>query len=394
MGMVRPERRVNRLALLVGSNPLPNYLAAVILEPREVVLIYSPQTCIPRKHLEAALRERAPELEMSKEPICDATNAQEIRDVCKALDVDHLHYSGGTKPMAAHALQVCGLDDDQVSYLDERKACLRFADGFDIYLHQRELGLTLDRILGLHGVSRQQSKPDTGAPTDSDSDAIAAAVFRDPSHPSLLNKLRNVAVRGDGDGGKGRTVTDARCTPWDPKDEGLSLSVARVPDHDWTDNRWKNWCAFLKGGWLERWTAGRIGASMGRGSSEIDVGVDCQRTGQRPAQFEIDVALVRGHRLYVVSCTTERKKAQCKAKLFEVAMRARQMGGDLARSALVSLLAGRDEKGPYIEQLRSDIEGIWDAPNTPRAFGLDDLHEWAGVNAAPNLQLLENWLES
>lgn len=47
-------RCVKTLALLVGSNPLPNYLAAMILKPREVVLIYSPETKDPRDHLRVA----------------------------------------------------------------------------------------------------------------------------------------------------------------------------------------------------------------------------------------------------------------------------------------------------------------------------------------------------
>jgi hypothetical protein len=98
--------------------------------------------------------------------------------------------------------------------------------------------------------------------------------------------------------------------------------------------------------------------------------------------------------LYVLSCTTDSKKARCKSKLFEVAMRARQMGGDLARSALVCFLDGDDASGPYIDQLRSDIASLWEAPNVPAAFGLADLREWAGGGDRPNLATLQKWLES
>ncbi len=44
----RNERRSDKLALLVGSNPLPNYVAATMLQPKEVVLLYSPETKDPR----------------------------------------------------------------------------------------------------------------------------------------------------------------------------------------------------------------------------------------------------------------------------------------------------------------------------------------------------------
>lgn len=75
-------------------------------------------------------------------------------------------------------------------------------------------------------------------------------------------------------------------------------------------------------------------------------------------------------------------------------MRARQMGGDLARSALVCLIDGPDDKGEFVEQLRADITSVWDAPNVPRVFGLADLREWAGTTGEPNLNSLVEWLES
>src|SRR5579884_3404588 len=113
------DRRAKRLALLVGSNPLPNYLAATVLEPREVVLLYSPETQEPCERLEAALKER--QVRISRLVIDDATDARKIRDACASLEVEHLHYSGGTKPMAAHARKASKVDEAQASYLDERK---------------------------------------------------------------------------------------------------------------------------------------------------------------------------------------------------------------------------------------------------------------------------------
>src|SRR5690606_10157904 len=119
----------------------------------------------------------------------------------------------------------------------------------------------------------------------------------------------------------------------------------------------------------------------------VEASVTCERDKPVKTEFEVDVALIRGHRLYVVSCTTAQEKALCKSKLFEVAMRARHMGGDLARSALVCL---RDDVG----QLRSDIASVWDAPNGPAVFGLADLREWAGTYGPTNTGSLMDWLNS
>ena len=331
--METSSRCAEKLALLVGSNPLPNYLATVILDPREAVLIYTPETKGPRDHLRAALAQR--NITVSEVCIDDATDARKIRDKCGGIEVDHLHYSGGTKPMAAHARQACKLAESQASYLDERKGILRFDDHFDIKLAEHDLGLKLDLLLTLHGSERKDRRRAAGAdPTQDDVDALAKAALSPGGTPP------------DGDDGR----------------------------------------------WLEWWTANQVAACAP--GCKPDVSVHCTRKKQA-RDFEIDVALIRGHRLFVASCTTSRKLDRCKSKLFEVAMRARQMGGDLARSALVCLLDGSDQKGrTYVELLRADIASVWDAPNVPRVFGLADLREWAGTTGAPNLSSLKEWLDS
>lgn len=381
------SRTAKKLALLVGSNPLPNYLAAVVLKPEEVILLYSPETKEPLAHLRTALQRR----QVTVKDICiaDATDARKIRDVCQDLDIDHLHYSGGTKPMAAHARTALRLQDCQASYLDERKGLLRFDDGYDIRLNEHALELTLDLLLELHGIQRVVSTDsDTeGAPTDDDLSKVALRIL---SNPKLVQDLRQW-LRPEG---KPQSITNAKSAPWKPEGDGFSLSASVIPGEDWTSALYEEWVEFLTGGWLEKWTAGLIKNCLADSTVRVEVNVRCKRARPSPTEFEMDVALIRGHRLYVVSCTTASKKALCKSKLFEVAMRARQMGGDLARSALVCLLDGSDDKGPYVEQLRADIASVWDAPNVPKVFGLADLREWAGTAGPPNLSLLKEWLDS
>src|SRR5690606_19567085 len=75
----------------------------------------------------------------------------------------HLHYTGGTKPMAAHARMAWGdASDARASYLDERQALLRFDDGCVEEVGKHELGLTLDRLLALHGARRAPKPGDNG----------------------------------------------------------------------------------------------------------------------------------------------------------------------------------------------------------------------------------------
>jgi hypothetical protein len=380
------ERSPRRLVLLVGSNPLPNYLAAVALGAPETVLLYSPETQEPCERLEAVFLARG--MEVLKRVIHEATDARQIRDVCRSLrDVDHLNYSGGTKPMAAHARMVLQLEERQASYLDERHGRLRFDDGYDLDISGCDLGLTLERILELHGIARTRgSGAVPGGPTDMDVTRMADYLLQKPSEAAALYRT----FRPEG---KTRSFPAAKNEPWVPGDQGPSLSVPRVPEADWSKARYQAWVEFLTGGWLEQWVATQIRRLAGD-TCAVEVGVHCRRTKPRPAEFEIDVALIRRQRLWVLSCTTASKKADCKSKLFEVAMRAGQMGGDLARSGLVCLLDGADANGPYIDQLRGDIASVWDAPNVPAAFGLAHLREWAGTAGEPNLASLREWLES
>jgi hypothetical protein len=380
------NRTPSKVALLVGSNPLPNYLAVTVLEPTEVVLLYSPETREPCDHLRDAFTAKA--IRVSEVCIDDATDARKVRDACASLQVDHLHYSGGTKPMAAHARKTCQLGEAQASYLDERKGLLRFDDGYDVALAARDLGLTLDLVLALHGCERTGATSTVeGGPTESDVASMGGQVLNEPA---LAQRLFD-GFRPDG---KRRSLTQAKGASWKPADHGITLTVANVPDSDWPRARYEAWDEFLTGGWLEHWTASRIRSCLEASTPPVEIGVHCERKKPVATEFEIDVALIRGHRLYVVSCTTHVRKALCKSKLFEVAMRARQMGGDLARSALVCLLDGSDGKGSYVDQLRSDIASLWDAPNVPRVFGLADLREWSGTSGAPNLGSLKEWLDS
>lgn len=151
----------------------------------------------------------------------------------------------------------------------------------------------------------------------------------------------------------------------------------------------EHWYAFIGGEWLEEWLGHAIKDLELTPNPEIVVGVNALR-GNEKANLEVDIAVVRAHRSYFISCTTDTTKHICKSKLFEVAIRSRQLGGDLARAALVCL-ADDDTVGA----LRRDIDNVWGATNTTRVFGLSDIKSWSGhAGADANTTALRIWLES
>ena len=387
-----PERACDHLFLLVGSNPLPNYLATLVLKPRSVHLLYTPETETVKNRLQSAFEKRLAGVQIKETCIDRGTDVQKVRITCQSLLKDtHLHYTGGIKIMAAHArlvFQDGGGQHNQASYLDERSGVLRFDDGYEIDLTKRNLHLTIDGILDLHGVIRVKKEGNSQAvPTNHDSQKIALKVL---DAPAVAEELYRVHRDGNG---KRLSVSAAKQVPIFPRDKlHLDLSISSIPEENWAKRIFEEWCDFLGGGWLEVWTGTLLQKFHPENESDVAVGVNCKRENGR--EFEIDLATVRGHRLFVISCTTDVTIGICKSKLFEVAMRARQLGGDLARSALVCLLHGTDSKGAFVDQLRNDVADIWDAPNTPQIFGLDDLKEWAGIGGKPNTNSLKKWLES
>ena len=68
---------------------------------------------------------------------------------------------------------------------------------------------------------------------------------------------------------------------------------------------------------------------------------------------DVDVVALRGYQLFAFSCSTGSKKGLLKTKLFEAYIRARQLGGDEGRIALVC--CSNDPDGLEYE-MRRDVD--------------------------------------
>jgi hypothetical protein len=378
------------LVLLVGSNPLPNYLAATTLQPRRVLLLFTPDTRDPKDRLTHALRTRLEITDVDAWEIVDGMNALAVRERCAGLLTGtHLNYTGGTKVMAAHvrmAFRDQGGTDDRASYVDEREGILRTDDP---RVRLRPLvtdRLDLEALLILHGLERGGKSARSAAtdPTANDADVTASACVATPSI------ARDLFARFSDEQGKRLKPAALKGDPFKPEASGLSLSQSVIPGEKWSNRQVDPWVDFFRGIWLEPWVAAKVRAVVGA-SATVDVGLELTRDGRA---LELDIVVIRGHRLYLLSCTTDSTLKMCKSKLFEAALRARQVGGDLARCALVSMLDGGDADGRYADHLRKDIASTWEAPNTPCLFALADLREWAGIDRAVDLSSLKTWLDS
>ncbi|RAL20659.1 hypothetical protein DL240_15185 [Lujinxingia litoralis] len=392
------ESNVEKLILLVGSNPLPNYLVARALRPECVGLVYTKETEVAKDRLKSELQRVLGNSNIVDAFVQDATCALTVRRTIARLLAQgnqigsfELNYTGGTKVMAAHAriaFAESGGMPEQSSYLDEGgkdvQPRLRYDNGRALSLEELcSPALELQTVLALHGINHRPRSSREGAPTQDDARKILCAVLQEPE---LAKKLYEERIRLE----TLRKPKVAVSEPFQPSAYGLDLSIRGLPESEQTNSRlYKSWYKFIGGEWLEEWIGTKIGELEMTPVPEVVVGVNAFR-GENRANLEVDVAVVRGHRTYFVSCTTDDTKSRCKSKLFEVAVRSRQLGGDLARAALVCLA---DDK--TVRELQQDINDLWGATNTTRVFGLSDLKTWSACEGQqPNLYALESWMES
>jgi hypothetical protein len=363
------------------------------------------------------------DVEFEEPLVGDATSATVVRRVLAPL-VEHsstngtasdvlLNYTGGTKVMAAHARMAYSDDGGQTphaSYLDEGSVRapprLRFDDGSSKALSEYDqIPFDLKTIFSLHGITYTPRRPKEPSPKVSDAREILCKVLRDlPLATALYCERERLEDK------EYKNPSNATAAPFCADQYGLNLSIPIFPTEELleaagnSDQRkswFKQWYGFIGGEWLEEWVAEQVRNALDeldfRRDEAVCVGFDAFRGGSKNKQLEIDVAVVRAYRSYFISCTTDTTKTLCKSKLFEVAVRSRQLGGDLARAALVCL--ADDE---VINKLRNEVDDV----EKPKAaihvpsvgdvhvFGLQDIRQWSDCGKQPNRYSLKEWLES
>jgi hypothetical protein len=264
--------------------------------------------------------ERRLHVHCSLVPVPDDTDAAAVLAAVDGLPADtHLHLTGGTGAMAALAAHHW---PGSSSWLDEDRDLLRFDDGLDVDIGD-VLGpgdVTFDDVLSLAGFERRHGHHAHEA--DGPTAAEALMLLNDPAAASEL------ADRG------------------------------QLPDR--TGRIWRR---FLDGGWLETAVAARVAETMP--GYHVETGLELHRDGG--GRLELDVVALGPYRPYVISCTTSAHIDSIRSRLFEVEVRATQIGGPVARPALVCLT---DEARRAVDTL---VSNPWPSKARARVFRPDDL---------------------
>ncbi len=392
------------LFLLVGTNPLPNYVAGCLLtKPGGTIVLLATEDTYAiadrlKQILEAKAKTENQNWNIPEPREIDHTDASQIhRKVSELIEefADEgsvgLNYTGGTKAMAVHAyLAITEKRPDAVfSYLDAKELAMRI-ERLSAPIHVKKVGtdcrISLGELMQLHG-RRMKAPPMTKSWFPEVANTLAK-LHQDKEFRNEWRQWCNQNLRRDNRPDKFKSKQALRKVQI-PQDEPLKqvfqafetesyttlgdlelLLQGRVPAQDTKKWNIKHLIEWLDGKWLEHYVLDafqKIAAEVGLHEVVMNIEAPVGQT-----KFEFDVAAIRGYQLFAVSCTTDASKGLCKSKLFEAYLRSHQMGGDEAHTALVSMY---DDPA----KLKSEIEESWFTQGHVEAFGpgeLVDLSEY------------------
>jgi hypothetical protein len=328
----------DHLILLVGGNPLPNAVAGKLLLANQGVinLVHSQATAKIADRLANWFYAQGI-VNINLDAQVSETDAKDIFSrVSKSLPKNDktiigLNYTGGTKAMAIHTYRaieawVQNKQSPNYSYLDARTLRLCFSDGAYKYagIHP-DFAITLKEVLELQGLFLHHHKDIVDNPSFSITDDI--------SHYQELNQKYN-------NGGK-RFEQDV-AQQLNAIHQSLQLTKPVM----------------------------NVKAGFSSTPHETDP--------------EFDVMALRGYQLYCLSCTTKDPEKrggrnELKQKLFEIALRARQLGGDEACAGLICF-----EQNP--DGIEQEVRQILGVEGRIKVFGRKHLSSLSAH--------LETWIRS
>lgn len=367
------------LFLLVGTNPLPNYVAVLLLAQDEgtVYLLHSGGTHGTgdvAARLKQAIKNRRPSVRHVIPYEVDEADGpsivRKVSEIIEGLPADvsvGLHYSGGTKPMAIHVYRAIErrFPKGVFSYLDARTLSLVIDDQGGARTKRipvwQDCVVTLGELVTLHGYEKPSLRQQPFQP------ALCQALAQVHSTPQSFRQWRewceNEKFLSLPDTGKYPLLQNVR-QAFDKMCGGTAtptLVAQRLGYAKLTQcSKW------LTGEWLEEYTLKAISQVADRCGIGQNYSIDLKLRRPGGHEFQLDVAAVRGYQLFGISCMASDRKEKCKEHLLEIYVRSRQMGGDEAKVGLVCCYHDPDA-------LEGEIEETWFTQGRVRVFGMKDL---------------------
>ncbi|MCI4625448.1 MAG: hypothetical protein L3V56_05750 [Candidatus Magnetoovum sp. WYHC-5] len=401
---------ITDLILLIGTNPLPNYVVAkwFLINPncsiKRIWLVYSDANKLQAgtkdiaKRLSKILNEEFINVKIKYCPLSNISRNDSIdNDIKKHIVKElknyndknklHLNYTGGTKTMSVHAysyLRDACKDNISFSYLDAR--CFKiigdsYCDIFDDNDLRNTIKIDIDKLLKLHGYERKPNEENCERwnnaldefeniiSTDkineylSWCDEFISVVYYNRKGEFIKEKKKFIEhINANNINAIIDSFNESKCETIRellqelPKEHSILNEDGSlwIPDNELNNSLFKERLKpveFLHGKWLECYVQRII-----LGNEELK-----EYTIIKPLKFktskdkdvDIDIAILCGYQLIGISITTDTKDGTNKLKAFEVLHRVNQIGGEEARAMLISCLPG-----DHIKAFEEDIKTI------------------------------------
>lgn len=373
--------------LLVGTNPLPNYVSALMLTRLQgtIYLLHTAATLKVAERLSVQIQAERSDLNLIPWEI-SKSDTRLIEQLMKTLVLElgpnadiGLNYTGGSKPMAVQAYHTLRANYPRgiFSYLDADTLSLMIeAPGLPtqrVFVGQ-SVKVDFETLFALHGyeldVQRSTAMPPALRRALMEVHSTKAGFDQWRAWLQTLSQSNTQLPTVESYPALAPVVTAfAALCDADPSPQQIAEKL------NCKHNRLASCTKMLLADWLEEYVFETLRAlSADLGLYQIGMGLEFSQPGQRG--LELDVAAMLGYQLFAISCMVTNRTQSAKDHLMETFVRARQLGGDEARFAVVCCVK-------QARALQEEVSESWDAQGKIRVFGQEHLpdlaqhfHEW------------------
>jgi len=328
----------------------------------------------------------------------------------------HLNFTGGKKTMAVYSyMAVYDYANKHhiqaiFSYLDPDKRCLVLQDGrrFPAAMHdlRDDVLLNIQTVLKLHNMIVMNSGVEKplyeGLMNKNQFDefvkmAVKKYYQNDRSYKDCVNDICNFMRRKDIrqhwriSGKADQIIRKANDESLFLPFESISILLFSryLPGGYYNTGEKDNFydfCEFIAGKWLEDFvlvTLQRLNKDGDIQVEEIKKGIEAHYAGRKT---EIDVIVIKGYEMFLISCTTSQEIRFVKQKAFEALYRAEQLGGEHAKVIVVSLMYNQANRYNQfrqennLEELKKDLSQFDAARNAAEnLIGINEIRKEVGL---------------
>jgi len=402
------NKNFNHLILLIGTNPLPNFVVAAhfLRKNPNIQTIWLVHSEAKKDINQEGTYEFANNLRklLQKEhqatfnfvPLSNVSKAKEIICDFKKYCLEkleshssvHVNYTGGTKVMCTHVYRIIEkqISNTSFSYLDAKT--FRIIDDehdalTDDLRQKTSVTISFEDMIGLHGFERVNEDK-----LNIEEDMFAETV---EAFAQIITSGKLVEYFDWKNGGYNRKLFEnengelimkkshlnaERLQAYNPNEtflfilNSLPQGYRLVKDGKLTNTELasnkhcKRVIKFLDGLWFEKYITGVLEKHFELYTNWEIAKKDWEKN------FELDIMMVQGYQLIGISCTTDKKQPRCKEKGFEIILRTRQIGGDEAK-AIVITCSAEDDRKSIEQELRLDTG----SGQNIMVLGIDDVQE-------------------